>query len=130
MLPFLLPILASAVVFLLYLALAAAAMRGYRATGDKRFVWLEVGLIGWLIVSRLLDSGWTALVLRSLQGHPEGFFPFSLIRGGLLSADTLLESLALLQHVIGMAVLLAIQISISKDSKSRVAARVLAASVL
>lgn len=123
MLPLLLPVIGSAVVFLLYLALAAAAIRRYKHTGDKRFLWLLAGIVGWLVVARLLNWGWDVLLTRSLLGHSTGFFPFSLLQSGHFSPDMLLVLVTLLQHVVGLVVLLAILVSFSKkQSRAQVTA--------
>jgi len=67
MLSAILPMLGSAVLFLLYLGLAAILVRKYKATGDLGFVWLILATIAWPIVASYAGG---QLTLHYLRAHP------------------------------------------------------------
>ncbi len=61
------PMLGSAVLFFLYLWLAAILVRKYKATGDLGFVWLAIATIAWPIVAGYAGG---QLAHHYLSAHP------------------------------------------------------------
>lgn len=92
--------------WVLYLALAVVLVRKYLRTRDVGFVWLGVAVVIWPLVSGLLEVGERSLIDRLVHGHSVGFYPFSLVERGQMSAGFLMTSLRLAQQVIGVCLLL------------------------
>lgn len=104
MLSALFPILASAIMFLLYLALAAVLIRKYKSTGDAGFLWLGVAVVLWPLASNLIFSwGGQILMQHSMNGHTAGH---SASGTGLTSGGNLQIVFDLIQKAIGVVLLL------------------------
>jgi hypothetical protein len=101
-----LPIFASAVLFVLYLLLAAILLRKYKSTGDKGFLWLGLAVVAWPLAANLLSMGAQDLLLRSQQGHLVGVFPFSLVQRKVLSVDSLAACGELVRRMVGLVLLM------------------------
>jgi hypothetical protein len=97
---FFLPLLSSAVVFALYLALAFVLIRKYKSTGDAGFIWLGVAVLIWPLLSNLL--GWAGqMAIGHFASHHAGAHKNS----GPLSGSDLAIVFGFLQQVIGLGLL-------------------------
>jgi hypothetical protein len=96
----------AASLLVLYLAIAVVLVRKYLRTRDVGFVWLGVAVVIWPLVTGLLEVGERSLIDRLVHGHSVGFYPFSLVERGQMSAGFLMTSLRLAQQVIGVCLLL------------------------
>jgi hypothetical protein len=101
-----LPVFASAVLFVLYLALAAILLRKYKSTGDKGFLWLGTAVVVWPLAANLLSAGAQDLLQRSLHGQLSGVFPFSLVQRKVMSAESLVECVVLVRRMVGLLLLM------------------------
>jgi hypothetical protein len=109
------PIFASAIMFLLYLAIAAALIRKYKNTGDMGFLWLGLAVVLWPLVSNLI-FGWGGHILMQhfMNSHPAKH-PAS--GTGPASGGNLQIALDLVQKAIGLVLLLiAVRILSPKES--------------
>lgn len=113
-----LPIFASAVLFVLYLLLATMLLRKYKSTGDKGFLWLGLAVVLWPLASNLMAVGAQGLLDRSLHGHLVGVFPFSLVQRKLITVNSLVECAELVRQMVGI-VLLMIAGRVLLNAKSR-----------
>ncbi|MGC2162798.1 MAG: hypothetical protein WA634_12865 [Silvibacterium sp.] len=112
-----LPIFASAVLFVLYLLLAAMLLRKYKSTGDKGFLWLGLAVVLWPLASNLMAVGAQGLLDRSLHGHLVGVFPFSLVQRKLLSVDSLVECAELVRRMVGLVLLMIAVVTLSRAAE-------------
>ena len=104
MLSALFPILASAIMFLLYLALAAVLIRKHKSTGDAGFLWLGVAVVLWPLVSNLIFSwGGQLLMQHFMNGHTA---EHAASGTGLTSSGNPQIALDLVQKAIGIVLLL------------------------
>jgi ABC-type polysaccharide/polyol phosphate export permease len=69
--------LGSAILFVLYLALAAILLRKYKSTGDTGFLWLGAAVVLWPILSNVLNQAADFLIRHSAHGHPSAANPSS-----------------------------------------------------
>jgi hypothetical protein len=103
---------------LLHLAIAVVLVRKYLRTRDVGFVWLGVAVVVWPIVSRLLELGERTLIDRVVRHEWAGVYPFSLIERGQMTLGELVSSLALVQQLIGVCLLLVAVLYLSKTKSS------------
>jgi hypothetical protein len=102
----LLPILAAAVLFVLYLALASVLIRKYKSTGDVGFLWLGVAIILWPIASNVI-VGWSghALMQHALSNHHSAK-PNGLSKSGAAFASDVSALLDLLQRAVELVLVM------------------------
>jgi hypothetical protein len=96
---FILPIFGSAIIFVLYLALAAILIRKYQATGNVGFVWLGVAVIVWPLVARLLVMSAGTLARHSMSHQAIG-------GNAVDAANGLLAFLNLIEQIIEIGLLI------------------------
>ncbi|MGB0122912.1 MAG: hypothetical protein WA419_21655 [Silvibacterium sp.] len=63
------PIIGSGIIFVLYLALAAALMRKYQRTRDVGFVWLGVAAVLWPFLANVARWGMALFMQHSSHGQ-------------------------------------------------------------
>jgi hypothetical protein len=108
------PILGT-VALVLTLAIAIILVRQYLRTRNIGFVWLGVAVVIWPVVSRLLAMGERSLIDRIRFRHQVvGFYPFTLVVSGQMTFGSLIVSLDLIQQVIGVCLMLAAVLYLSK----------------
>ena len=71
-------------VITLYLAMATLLVRKYLRTRDIGFGWLCAAIVGWPLLSPLIEWGQSIGVDRIRRGE-SSFFPFSLAQHGQLT---------------------------------------------
>jgi hypothetical protein len=103
----------------MYLVLAAVLLRQYLRTRDAGFVWLGVAVVIWPFVSRLLDLGQRVLIDRLLRRQLVGFYPFSLVEHGQMTVGSLVTTFSLLQHLVGVSLLLVAVLCLCKAKSDR-----------
>jgi hypothetical protein len=106
------PLVGSAIVFALYMVLAAYLLRKYKSTGDVGFLWLGAAVVAWPIVANLLGWCGHALTEHFVNAHRNGRHTF---RWGLGLSATLSMYFGFLQQVIGIGLLLMAVHSLSKS---------------
>jgi len=115
------PSTVAALTIVLYLAIAVVLVRKYLRTRDVGFVWLGIAVFIWPLVSGLLEYGERLLIDRLVRGHPVGFYPFTLVEHGQMSAGVLINSLNLTQRLIGACLLLVAALYLSRTNAAAAA---------
>jgi hypothetical protein len=115
----LLTMLASAAL-LLHFAIAVILVRKYLLTRDVGFVWLGGAVVVWPLVSNMLSAGERVLVGRISKHEWVPFYPFTMVERGKITLGSLIASLALIQQLIGICLLLAAVFYLSRTTKDSV----------
>ena len=102
-------IILAALTLILHIAIAIILFRKFLKTRDVGFIWLGVAVVIWPLVSRLLEH---VFIDRLARHQLVGFYPFSL--HGQMSLGNLVASLALLQQLIGICLLLVAVLYLAK----------------
>jgi hypothetical protein len=93
-----------ALIITLYLAIAIVLVRKYLRSRDVGFAWLCAAVVGWPLLSPLLELGQRALMDRLRRGESV-FFPFSLVERGQLTAGDLIMFLGISRQFAGLLLL-------------------------
>lgn len=97
-------LVASALV--LYAAIAAVLIHKYRRTHDAGFIWLGIALIGWPLISSLIERGERISIDRLVQHQPIASWPFTLVERGTTTLGSLVTELAAGRRVVGLILVL------------------------
>jgi hypothetical protein len=89
----------------LHVAIAAILVRQYLRTRDPGLVWLGVAVVIWPLISSLLDAGERVSIDRAIHRQAV-IYPFTLIVSGQMTTGSLVMSLAVVQQLIGIFLLL------------------------
>jgi hypothetical protein len=101
-----LPMVGSAIIFFLYLVLAAILIRKFNATGDVGFIWLGIAAIAWPIVANLIRG---QIAMRSIKVAAAAPPP----------GNTLLVSFDLVQRAVEVALLIVAARFLSSQMKQK-----------
>jgi hypothetical protein len=109
---------ASAMALLLHLAIAIILVRRFLLTREVGFLWLGGAVVIWPLISSVLEAGKRVLVDRIVRHEWVSFYPFTLVERGQISLGEVMTSLALLQQLIGVCLLLVAVFYLSKIKNS------------
>jgi len=109
-----------AATLLLHLAIALILMRTYLRTRDAAFIWLGGAVVIWPFVSNALNAGERVLVDRTLRHEWVAFYPFTLVERGEVTMGSLISSLAILQQLVGVCLLLVAVFYLSRTASNNV----------
>ena len=110
----------AAATLLLHFAIAVILVRKYLRTRDVGFVWLGGAVVIWPLVSNLLNAGERVLVDRTFKHEWVAFYPFTLVERGEMTMGALISSLAILQQLVGVCLLLVAVFYLSRTTSNTV----------
>ena len=105
---------------LLHLAIAVILVRKYLRTRDAGFVWLGGAVVIWPLICNMLNAGERVLVGRISKHEWVALYPFTLVERGEVTVGSVVASLALIQQLVGVCLLLVAVFHLSRTTKDSV----------
>jgi hypothetical protein len=100
-------------VLILHFVIAVILVRRYLRTRDIGLIWLGIAVVAWPLISRLIDVGERVSIDRAMH-HQFVIYPFNLISSGQITAGGVVVSVAVVQQLIAVCLLLIAVIYLNK----------------